>query len=77
MVTPEVPGRRVLAVGAVRGGVVHMRARWGDITATGRRPDPAADDRLAGELAAALAGRAAAAAVARAGRDAWPRQAAS
>ena len=71
------PGRRVLAVGTVRGGVVHMRARWGDYLATGRRPRTAADDLLLGELAAALAEQEAAAPVARAGRDAWPRKAAS
>jgi hypothetical protein len=70
------PGRRVLAVGRTRGqgALVQTRARWGDITATGRRPDPAADDALAGELAGALAEQRAAGPVVRAGRDAWQRR---
>jgi len=73
------PGRRVLAVGRIRGqgALPQTSARWGDIEATGRRPDSAADDALAAELDAALTEQEAAAPVARAGRDAWPRKAAS
>jgi len=71
------PGRRrVLATGRTRGGsaLIQTKARRGDITTTGRRPD-AADfeslDALAADLAAALAERQAAEPVARAGRAAW------
>ena len=71
---PHEPGRRrVLAAGRTRGGsaLIQTKALWGDIAATGRRPDAAADDALAAELAVALAERRAAEPAARAGRAAW------
>ena len=59
------PGRRVLAVGRIRGGspLLQIRARFGDLVATGTRPG--------GEDPAVLA------ALKRTARDAWQRRAAS
>jgi hypothetical protein len=43
---PHPPGRRVLAVGKTRGQspLVQTRARFGDLAATGRRPETSSEE---------------------------------